>query len=91
MVLTTKSHTRGTTGSLGRVWQLIPFTGEDRAGYGRAAHLPMGTGAQNTSRAGPLRAMLQDRTQKKAKENTCMNQAASDTCKSIFSLPSPPY
>lgn len=68
VILTTKAHTHGTTFSLGNVWQFISSTGEDWAGYGGAAHLPMGTGAQDTSRAGPLRAMLQDRTQKKAKK-----------------------
>lgn len=66
-VLTTRAHTFGTTGALGSVLQLPSSTGEGWAGPGAAGHLLMGTGAPDTSQAGPLRAVLhttQPRAQK---------------------------
>lgn len=57
-VLTTRAHTFGTAGALGSVLLLPLCTGEGWAGPGAAGHLPVGTGAPDTSRAGPLRAVL---------------------------------
>lgn len=61
-VLTTRAHTGGTAGALGSVLQLPLSTGEGWAGPGAAGHLPVGTGAAHTSRAGPLRAVLHNTT-----------------------------
>lgn len=65
-VLTTRAQTSGTAGALGSVLQLPLATGEGWAGPGAAGHLPVGTGAPHTSRAGPLRAVLHT-TQPRAK------------------------
>lgn len=62
------AHTFGTAGSLSSVLQLPSSTTEGWADYGGAVHLPVGTGAPDTSRAGPLHAMLQRTTQPKAQK-----------------------